>query len=120
MRGAEARANTIHAMEQLAVSTGGKAYYNTNDLDAALKRAVDDGANYYTIGYSPPERKMDGSYRQIEIKLLHGKNKLTYRQGYNAVDSSTPAHSHVDPTAPLLQLGLPGATGILYGVSVPS
>ena len=51
--GAEARAGTIHAMENLAASTGGKAYFNSNDLNAALKRAIDDGANYYTIGYTP-------------------------------------------------------------------
>lgn len=115
--GANERTSTILAMEQLAASTGGKAYYNSNDLNAALRRAIDDGANYYTIGYSPADRKMDGSYRQIEIKLVHGKNKLAYRQGYNADDSSTPAaQSNVDPLAPLLQLGLPGATGILYGV----
>ena len=114
---ANERASTIHAMEQLAASTGGKAYYNSNDLNAALRHAIDDGANYYTIGYSPAERKMDGSYRQIEVKLVHGKNKLAYRQGYNADDSSTPAaQSNVDPLGPLLKLGLPGATGILYGV----
>lgn len=115
--GANERANTIHAMEQLAASTGGKAYYNNNDLNAALRRAIDDGASYYTIGYTPADRKMDGSYRQIEIKLVHGKNKLAYRQGYNADDSATPAaQSNVDPLTPLLELGLPGATGILYGV----
>jgi VWFA-related protein len=115
--GANERANTIRAMEELAHSTGGKAYYNSNDLNAALRRAIDDGANYYTIGYSPSDRKMDGSYRPIEIKSDHGKNKLAYRQGYNADANSTAAlHSNVDPMTPLLQLGLPGATGILYGV----
>jgi VWFA-related protein len=114
---ANERANTIRAMEQLAASTGGKAYYNSNDLNAALRHAVDDGANYYTIGYSPADRKMDGSYRQIEIKLVHGKSKLAYRQGYNAdAGSVIAAQSDVDPLKPLLQLGLPGATGILYGV----
>jgi hypothetical protein len=60
---------------------------------------------------------MDGSHRKIEIKLVHGKSKLAYRQGYNADASSTPAaQSNVDPLAPLLKLGLPGGTGILYGV----
>jgi len=59
---------------------------------------------------------MDGSYRQIAIKLLHGKDKLTYRQGYNAGPGSTPVRrSNLDPLVPLLQLGLPNATGILYG-----
>ncbi len=113
---ANARAGTIHAMEQLASSTGGKAFYNGNDLNAALRHALDDGASYYTIGYSPADRKMDGSYRQIEVKLVHGKEKLAYRQGYNADSGPAPAaQSKVDPLVPLLQLGLPAATGILYG-----
>lgn len=111
------RANTIYAMEKLAASTGGKAYFNTNDLNGTLTRAIDDGANYYTIGYSPADKKMDGSYRQIEIKMTHGKTKLAYRQGYYADTSLNPAaQSNVDPLASLLQLGMPGATGILYGV----
>ena len=115
--GANERADTIHAMEQLAASTGGKAYYNNNDLDAALRQAIDDGANYYTIGYSPADTKMDGSYRQIEVKPAQGKYKLSYRRGYNADDRSTPAvQSNADPLAPLLKPGLPGATGVLYGV----
>jgi VWFA-related protein len=67
--GAAERAGTMNAMEQLAASTGGKAYFNTNDLNAALRNAINDGANYYTIGYSPNEAKMDGTYRQIEVKL---------------------------------------------------
>jgi hypothetical protein len=104
-------------MEQLAASTGGKAYFNTNDLNTALHHAIDDGASYYTIGYSPAERKADGSYRQIEIKLAHSKSKLAYRQGYIADNGpASTRKSEVDPLAPLLQLGLPGATGILYGV----
>ena len=80
--GANARADAIFGMEQLAASTGGKAYFNTNDLEAALHHAIDDGANYYTIGYTPAETKSDGSYRKIEIKLVHGKVNLAYRPGY--------------------------------------
>jgi VWFA-related protein len=116
--GASERASTLIAMEQLAASSGGKAYYNSNDLNAAMRRAIDDGANYYTIGYAPAEKKMDGSFRQIEVRLAHGKFKLAYRHGYNADDASTSnAKSSVDPLSGLLQLGLPGATGVLYGVS---
>ena len=115
--GASERASTMDAMEKLATSTGGKAYYNTNDLDAALASAIDAGANYYEIGYSPENAKMDGSYRRIEVKLRHGKGQLAYRRGYNADDNLTPvAKVPVDPLEPLLQAGLPGATGILYGV----
>ena len=111
------RAATTDAMQQIATSTGGKAFYNTNDLGAALQHAIDDGAHYYTIGYAPTDNNMDGSYRKIEIKSIHGRSKLAYRRGYIATDASTPASkAKGDPLAPLLRLGLPGATGILYGV----
>ncbi len=117
--GATERANTINAMEQLASSTGGKAYFNTNDLNAAMRHAVDDGANYYTLGYAPAEKKMDGSYRQIEVKLAKGKYKLAYRHGYNAEDTPvSDTRPGMEPLAPLLQFGMPSATGILYGVRV--
>lgn len=115
--GAEGRAGAISGMEQLAASTGGKAYFNTNDLNGALHHAVDDGANYYTIGYSPAEKTADNSYRKIEIKLAHGRVNLTYRQGYIADSGlAQPSQSGVDPLEPLLQFGLPAATAILYGV----
>jgi hypothetical protein len=115
--GAAERGATMNAMEQLASSTGGKAYFNTNDLNAALRHAINDGANYYTLGYSPNEAKMDGSYRQIEVKLAKGKYKLAYRHGYNADDAPIPQASSVAaPLAPLLLFGMPSATGVLYGV----
>jgi hypothetical protein len=115
--GAAERAGTMNAMEQLASSTGGKAYFNTNDLNAALRHAINDGANYYAIGYSPTEAKMDGSYRQIEVKLAKGKYKLAYRRGYNADDTPmTQANSAMDPLVPLLLFGMPSATGVLYAV----
>jgi VWFA-related protein len=117
--GAAEHASTMNAMEQLASSTGGKAYFNTNDLNAAMRHAINDGSNYYTLGYSPTENGMDGSYRQIEIKLAKGKYKLAYRRGYNAEDTPmSGASSDMDSLAPLLQFGMPSATGILYGVRV--
>ena len=53
MAGAGEHADTISAMERIATSTGGKAYYNTNDLNGAMQRAIHDGANYYTIAVAP-------------------------------------------------------------------
>lgn len=117
--GAGGRADTITAMQQLAASTGGKAYFNTNDLNGALKRAINDGANYYTLSYSPTNTKMDGSYRNIEVRLPKGHYTVAFRHGYNA-DSGLAAETDpgTDPLGPLLKLGLPSATGLLYGVRV--
>ena len=116
---ASGRADTIFAMEELAADTGGKAYYNTNDLNMAMKRAIDDGSHYYTLVYSPTNKKIDGSYRRIELKVTEGKYKLAYRRGYNADSSATSeARAESDPLRPLLMRGLPSATQVLYGVRV--
>jgi hypothetical protein len=106
-------------MEQLAADTGGKAFYNTNDLSAAMQRAINDGSHYYTIAYTPTNKKIDGKYRKIEVKLTAGKYKLAYRRGYNADDTGSVAQQpESDPLRPLLKRGLPSATQILYGVRV--
>ena len=115
------RVATVSAMEQLADSTGGKAFYNTNDLGGALTKAIADGSDYYSIGYSPTNMNPQPTFRQIDIKLARGKYKLAYRHGYDAGEFSGNSTSpgtkpSVDPLTPLLQFGLPPATGILYGV----
>jgi len=114
-----ARSDKIMAMEQLAQDTGGKAYYNTNDLNSATQRAIADGSHYYTLVYSPINKKMDGSYRRIEIKLPGYKYKLAYRRGYNA-DELPPSDAapHSNPLQPLMMRGMPSSTQILYAVRV--
>ena len=122
MGGATNRGNTIATMQQLATSTGGKAYFNTNDLNGALKSAINDGAHYYTLSYSPTNAKMDGTYRSIEIHLKNGHYTLAYRHGYNADDaSSLEQTAGTDPMAAVMKLGLPSATGLVYRVqAVPA
>jgi VWFA-related protein len=113
------RASEIASMNQIASDTGGKAVYNTNDLDAAISRSVADGSHYYMLVYSPTNKKMDGHYRKIEVKLTAGKYKLAYRRGYNADDSPTAtAKPESDPLRPLLIHGLPSSTQLLYGARV--
>jgi len=114
-----ARSDKIMVMEQLAADTGGKAFYNTNDLNAAMQHAIADGSHYYTIVYSPTNKKMDGSYRRIEIKVPENKYGLAYRRGYNADDSlAIDTKTDTDPLHPLMLRGMPSATQLLYGLRV--
>jgi VWFA-related protein len=115
----DARSDKIMSMEQLAADTGGKAFFNTNDLNVATQKAIADGAHYYTIAYSPTNKKMDGSYRQIKIKIPDTKYKLAYRPGYNADDTSKiEAKTNADPLREQMMLGMPNATQLLYGLRV--
>ena len=115
------RAGAIASMNQLASDTGGKAIYNTNDLDTAIGRSVADGSHYYTLSYSPANKKMDGHYRKIEVKLADSKAKLSYRHGYNAdEDAVAAADSKKDADRLRQQLihGTPDATQILFAAHI--
>ncbi|HEY2915061.1 MAG TPA: VWA domain-containing protein, partial [Candidatus Angelobacter sp.] len=55
------------AMLDLADKTGGKAYYNRNDINNALSDGIDDGSTYYMVGYYPQNKNWDGRFRKIEV-----------------------------------------------------
>ncbi|HUB52727.1 MAG TPA: VWA domain-containing protein [Terracidiphilus sp.] len=116
----DARADKIMTMEQLASDTGGKAFFNTNDLNAATQKAIADGAHYYTIAYTPTNKKMDGSYRRVEVKVPNGKYRLAYRHGYNADDEEKfqSSRNESNPLHALMTHGLPAATQIMYAARV--
>ena len=116
---ADDRAQRIEALNRLAADTGGKAFYNTNDLAGAMAHAIDDGAHYYTLVYTPSNTHMDGSYRRIEVKLTEGKYDLAYRHGYFADDRVAPEpRQDSDPLHPLLLRNMPNSTQILLRVRV--
>jgi len=76
------------AMEQLAQATGGRAFYNGNDLSKAVASGVSDGASYYTLGYYPERKTWDGKFRRIKIKTIRKGIKIRCREGYYAFDSA--------------------------------
>jgi VWFA-related protein len=78
---------SVHgAMEDLAERTGGTAFYNRNDLDAAIRKSIDDGSTYYTLGYYPENKDWNGKFRKIHVKLTREGVRLRYRLGYYAFD----------------------------------
>jgi VWFA-related protein len=79
-------------MEDLAGSTGGKAFYNTNGIVQAVQEAITSGSNYYTLSYSPADVKWNGAFRPVHVKLVDapGDLKLTYRPGYYATAPRQP------------------------------
>jgi VWFA-related protein len=117
---AATRNSTTATMEQLAIDTGGEAIYSTNDLSNATAHAIQNGARYYTLAYTPANEQTDGKFRCIEVKVSQGKFKLEYRRGYYADDAATLAATRPasDPLAPLLANGMTNATQIVYLIHV--
>jgi VWFA-related protein len=73
-------------MNELAARTGGKAYYDRNDLHTAIQNGITDGSSYYLIGYYPSDRNWNGKFRKVEVKVDRPGIKLRFRPGYYAID----------------------------------
>jgi VWFA-related protein len=78
--------NTTFALQDLAAETGGKAYTNQNEIKDGIALAVSDENASYSLGYYPENKKWDGKFRAIKIKLDHGDTEVRYRKGYFALD----------------------------------
>jgi len=91
------------AMQQIAEETGGHAYYDNNGLKDAVAQAVDNGSNYYTIGYVPDAKTWDGSFRKIEVRVGGAHYELEYRRGYYADDPRKETAHHAAATNPMLE-----------------
>jgi VWFA-related protein len=77
------------AMGELAERTGGRAFWNTNDIAGAIRTAIEDSSVTYTLGFYPQNDKFDNSFHNLKVKLVDFPHlELRYRKGY--LDQSTP------------------------------
>ncbi|HTW49326.1 MAG TPA: VWA domain-containing protein [Acidobacteriaceae bacterium] len=70
--------------DHIALVTGGKAYYNTNDFVTAMQQATEDGGSYYEITYAPTDAAYDARLRKIRVELDKRGYHLEYRRYYFA------------------------------------
>ena len=121
-REAEDRMASRSTMNDLAEKTGGKAYYNTNNIEGAVRRSMEDGSTYYTLGYYPENKTWDGKFRRIAIKVVRPGVKLHYRAGYYAVEPGSYAKlDQAEKTSELakaMSLDFPASTALLFQAMV--
>jgi len=70
--------------EGLAADTGGFSLRDRNDLAAGLARIGRESRSYYLLGYTPANRKADGRFRTIEVKVARDGVAVRARRGYYA------------------------------------
>jgi len=69
----------------LAADTGGKAFFDSNDITAGIVQAQQQMRSYYLLGYYTTNPAQDGKYRKITVKLNNSMSaKLEHRKGYYA------------------------------------
>jgi hypothetical protein len=73
-------------MREIARETGGIAYINQNEIKEGVVKAMSDSGASYTLGYYPEDKKWDGKYRSVKVKLNRDGLDSRYRRGYFAID----------------------------------
>lgn len=77
----------------LVNETGGKLFYNRNDVDVEIKQSVRMGAEYYTLSYQPLDVEANGKFRRIRVTLRDPNLRAVTKAGYFAPDKNAP----IDP-----------------------
>jgi VWFA-related protein len=75
-------------LKDFAEMTGGKAFYNTNDLATAFQRATDDAASYYVLGYYLDTKNNRPGWRQLKVKLEKKDVEVRARKGFFVTNST--------------------------------
>jgi VWFA-related protein len=70
-------------LAELADGTGGTFFHNNNDLNEGLRRVAAAPEYVYTLGFSPQNLKLDGSFHRLQVTLVKpSKLGVQARRGY--------------------------------------
>ncbi|HEV3219666.1 MAG TPA: VWA domain-containing protein [Candidatus Acidoferrales bacterium] len=81
----------FNPIRNLSEASGGRAFYNSNDLAGSIRRVIDDSAATYLLGYYPGHNKWNGEFREIKVKVDRPGVEVRSRRGYYAVADSNSA-----------------------------
>jgi hypothetical protein len=74
--------DTQATLQTFASMTGGRAYYNSNDLVRNFRDAVHDSAEYYMLGYYLDRSKTKSGWRKLAVKVKRDHVEVRARSGF--------------------------------------
>ena len=77
-------------MRILARDTGGGAFMNDNDVQNAIRRAVDDGEVSYSLGFYVDAAKLDSRFHALRVEVKRKGLDVRFRRGYLADPIAVP------------------------------
>jgi VWFA-related protein len=81
---AVANTDSHQTMDVIAKRTGGRAFYNRNDLETGIRRALDDAKYGYELAYYPDDDRWNGDWRKLQVKVNRPGVTVLSRSGYFA------------------------------------
>jgi VWFA-related protein len=105
--------NTIDTLNEFADMTGGKAFYNTNDLASSFKRAADDASSYYLAGYYLDTHNNHAGWRKLKVEVDKKDTEVRARKGFFVTNATI--HSEMTRNSDLAY----ALTSPIEGTGVP-
>ena len=87
---------TIASLQTVADMTGGRAFFNTNDLAKSFSRATEDSESYYLLGYYRDSVDTKPGWRKLKVDVKANEHvEVRSRSGfYVAKAAKTPEDTH--------------------------
>ena len=76
------QASTLETLMDIAAMTGGRAFYNTNDLAGSFRKATDDASSYYALGYYLNTHNDKPGWRGLKVKVNQPGLEVRARSGF--------------------------------------
>ena len=108
------------AMASMAQRTGGKTFFNRNDIDTGVRTSLDDGSTYYTLEYYPANKTWNNKFRHIKVSVGRPGVKLQYRDGYYANNPLTVLSTSTmeNEFSQALDINAPALTAVSFAAAV--
>ncbi len=81
--------DTQSTLQTFASMTGGRAYYNSNDLVKGFRDAVHDSGEYYMLGYYLDRSKTKSGWRKLAVKVKRDHTEVRARNGFFVTNATT-------------------------------
>ena len=106
-----------NSMQVAAESTGGRVFQNSNDIQGAIRAAIDDSEVTYTLAFHPGGA-VDSRFHKIEVRTNRKGVDVRYRKGYMALPEEPESEQKRDrEIQALLESPLEGAgIGMMAGI----
>lgn len=75
--------NIFDSMNRIAETTGGRAYYNGNDVAHSIEDAAADSKTAYVIGFYLSDGDRDQRFHTLKVEVDRSGASLRYRRGYS-------------------------------------
>ncbi len=80
----EQRLTSQDTLSALATDTGGRGFFDSNDLGQVHAQVVADTSSYYVLGYSSSNGAKDGRFRRLKVRVRRSDVRVEHRSGYYA------------------------------------